>query len=326
MARKRRLEFPGACYHVINRGNYRTHIFQSEGAKAAFEVCLFEACAKSGWVLHAFVLMSNHYHLALETPEGNLVAGMHWLQATFANRFNQLRGERGHLFQGRYKALLVESGEALGQVCHYIHLNPVRAGLVSVAELADYRYSSYWYLRHPKQRPSFLDAQTALTEAGDLTDTPAGRSSYAAYLEWHAAEGPAGKSKAYVNLSRGWALGTEGFKQALIKDHALAAHSRAWESGGAREIREAQWAELLARCLRNLGKNTQTIAADRKSAPWKVAVAGLLKTRTQASNAWLAGQLTMGSPVAVSQYVGRMRRQDGPAAKLYTQLSEKTKT
>jgi REP element-mobilizing transposase RayT len=97
MARKRRLEFPGACYHVINRGNYRTHIFQSEGAKAAFEVCLFEACAKSGWVLHAFVLMSNHYHLALETPEGNLVAGMHWLQATFANRFNQLRGVTGRV-------------------------------------------------------------------------------------------------------------------------------------------------------------------------------------------------------------------------------------
>src|SRR5512147_1697273 len=103
MARKLRLEFPGACYHVINRGNYRADIFKTEGAKAAFEACLFEACEKSNWVLHAYVLMSNHYHLALETPDGNLVAGMQWLQATFANRFNKLRGERGHLFQGRYK-------------------------------------------------------------------------------------------------------------------------------------------------------------------------------------------------------------------------------
>jgi len=106
--------------------------FQDGGAKAAFESCLFEACAKSGWILHAFVLMRNHYHLALETPEGNLVAGMQWLQATFANRFNQRRGERGHLFQGRYKALLVEEGGPLGLVCHYIHLNPVRASVVTL--------------------------------------------------------------------------------------------------------------------------------------------------------------------------------------------------
>ena len=82
MPRQLRLEYPGACYHVINRGNYRADIFKSEGAKAAFEVCLFEACEKSGWVLHAFVLMSNHYHLALETPAGNLVTGMQWLQGS----------------------------------------------------------------------------------------------------------------------------------------------------------------------------------------------------------------------------------------------------
>src|ERR1035437_3443927 len=140
MSRKLRLEYPGACYHVINRGNYRTAIFKTEGAQAAFEACLFEACAKSNWVLHAFVVMSNHYHLALETPDGNLVVGMQWLQATFANRFNKLRGERGHLFQGRYKALLVEAGGPLGQVCHYLHLNPVRAGIVLPAELKTYRY------------------------------------------------------------------------------------------------------------------------------------------------------------------------------------------
>ncbi len=105
MARKLRLEFPGACYHVINRGNYRADIFHTEGAKSAFEGALVQACAKSGWHLHAFVIMRNHFHLALETPDGNLVTGMQWLQATFANRFNKLRGARGHLFQGRYKAL-----------------------------------------------------------------------------------------------------------------------------------------------------------------------------------------------------------------------------
>ena len=315
MPRKLRLEYPGACYHVINRGNYRADIFKTEGARAAFESCLFEACAKSDWVLHAFVVMSNHYHLALETPNGNLVVGMQWLQATFANRFNKLRGERGHLFQGRYKALLVEAGGPLGQVCHYLHLNPVRAGIVLPAELKTYRYSSYWYLGQPRARPKFLDLQTALSEAGELADTPAGRKQYGAYLAWQAAEGPAGRNKAYVSLSKGWALGTKDFKVALVKDHALAAEARAWESMGAREISEQQWTERLAACLRQAGRSAGEARRDRKSARWKIAIAAEMKQTTQVPNGWLAERLNMGSGMAVSQYVGRWRREGGQQEK-----------
>ena len=120
MPRKLRLEYPGAIYHVINRGNYRADVFRNEGAKAAFEACLFEACARCAWLLHGFVVMRNHFHLALETPDGNLAAGMQWLQATFANRFNRRRGEHGHLFQGRYKALPVEEGEALASLMEQV--------------------------------------------------------------------------------------------------------------------------------------------------------------------------------------------------------------
>jgi REP element-mobilizing transposase RayT len=308
MARKLRLEYPGACYHVLNRGNYRADVFQTEGARAAFETCLFEACTKSGWVLHAFVIMRNHYHLALETPQGNLVRGMQWLQATFANRFNHLRGERGHLFQGRYKALLVEDGETLGQVCHYLHLNPVRAGVVPVEQLGEFRHSSYWYLGRPKARPAFLHPETALAEAGGLPDTPAGRRSYADFLAWQAAEGPAGRNKAYASLSRGWALGTAGFKAALIKDHALVAETRAWAGEGAREIREARWTEELARCMAKLGKSEAEARTERKGAPWKAAVARRLKETTQASNGWISERLHMGRPEAVSVHVGRLRR------------------
>ena len=147
MARKLRLEYPGAIYHILNRGNYREGIFSTEGARNAFEGCLSEACEKSGWVVHGYCLMNNHYHLALETPEANLVAGMTWLQSTFANRFNRYRNERGHVFQGRYKALLVEGGEWLGNLCPYIHLNPVRAGLCDVGALKVYRHGSYYWER-----------------------------------------------------------------------------------------------------------------------------------------------------------------------------------
>ncbi|MEO6002339.1 MAG: transposase [Opitutus sp.] len=311
MARKLRLEFQGACYHVLNRGNYREHVFRDEPTRLAFETCLFEACEKSNWQLHAFVVMSNHYHLAIETPDGNLVAGMQWLQATFANRFNRFRGERGHLFQGRYKSLLVEPGDALGQVCHYLHLNPVRANVVSMPALKDYRASSYWHLRR-STRPRFLRVETALAEAGGLSDTPAGWKSYESYLAWQAAEGPAGKSKAYVSLSRGWALGTREFKTALIQDHQLAESSRAWETSGAQDIREAHWMTALTLGLKRLGKTDVDIKTDRKAAPWKVTLAAALKQTTQANNRWLSEQLNMGTPVAVSTHVGRWRRSLGP--------------
>lgn len=326
MPRKLRLEYPGACYHVINRGNYRSDIFKTEGAKVAFETCLFEACAKSGWLLHAYVLMSNHYHCALETPDGNLVSGMQWLQATFANRFNKLRGARGHLFQGRYKSLIVEEGLPLGQVCHYIQLNPVRAGVATVESLQDYRFSSYWYLSRPKQRPGFLRFETMLIEAGGLPDNPAGWRSYQDYLAWQVTDGPAGRSKAYVQLSKGWALGGTDFKRALVHDHALAASSRAWEHQGAQEIRGEQWRQALERCLRKAGKSQADIKAGRKSAEWKVAIAAALKLKTQASNRWLCEELHMGTPVSVSQLVGLLQRQGGAAAKLRDEFTEILKT
>lgn len=306
MARKLRLEYPGAIYHVINRGNYRSWMFKTEGARLAFESCLFEACERGGWVLHAFVIMGNHYHLAVETPQGNLAAGMQWLQSTFANRFNTLRGEHGHLFQGRYKCLLVEAGDALAQVCHYLHLNPVRAGIVPIGRLSEYRASSYWYLKRPQARPAFLRMEAALAGAGELSDQAAGWKSYASYLAWQAAEGPAGKNAAYVSLTRGWAIGGGEFKEALLRDQAVATEARAWESEGAREVRAAHWRKALERVLAEVPESCR--ADQRKSAPWKVAVAAHLKSTSDVPNGWLAEQLGMGSPFYVSKHVGLLRR------------------
>jgi REP element-mobilizing transposase RayT len=307
MARKLRLEFPGAIYHVINRGNYRQWIFRTPGARHAFEACLFEACTRSAWQLHAFVVMGNHFHLALETPHGNLAAGMHWLQATFASRFNRLRGEHGHLFQDRYKSLLVEAGSPLGALCHYIHLNPARAGVIPVARLAEYRHSSYWHLHHPRQRPGFLRAETGLAEAGGLADTPAGRRRYHSYLAWQMADGPAGRSAAYVSMSRGWALGGVGFKRSLLQDHRVPEETRAWERAGAKQVREEKWRMALEKLLAAVPAGTK--ADHRGAAPWKVAIAVALKASTEADNRWLAQQLMIGSPRYLAKLVslGRAR-------------------
>src|SRR5437867_3460666 len=107
MARPFRLEYPGAIYHLMARGNHGQQIFRGDADRRSLLETLGEACQKTGWRVHAYVLMSNHYHLLLETPEANLVSGMKWLQGTYTQRYNSRHKVRGHLFQGRYKAVVV---------------------------------------------------------------------------------------------------------------------------------------------------------------------------------------------------------------------------
>ena len=315
MARKVRLEYEGAIYRVINRGNYRSWIFEAEGTRKAFEKCLFEACEKSDWVLHAYVLMGNHYHLAIETPHGNLVAGMTWLQSTFATRFNRYRKESGHLFQGRYKALAVQDEGWLGNLCQYIHLNPVRAGLIDVKGLRDYRFSTYWYLWRPRKRPEIINVETCLESAGELKDTPAGRKNYEKYLEWMNEDDQVKKEACFDAMSRGWALGGKDFKKELLNEHRERLGRMDLGEDDVRELRRLQWEEVANRCLATLGKGSREIASEAKSVPWKVAVAAFLKRKTQASNPWIAKKLNMGTPNGVSHYVGLINQ--APGRKIY---------
>ena len=307
MLRKLRLEFPGAIYHVINRGNYRLNVFEDDGSKTAFEKCLFEACEKSHWRLHAHVIMSNHFHLALETPEGNLTAGMQWMLSTFSTRFNRLRKEKGHVFQGRYKALSVEPGAYLGRLCHYIHLNPVRAGLIDVAGLKDWRYGSYWWLWHGEGRPEFLRPMTGPKQEGIMDEGNEGLAAYQSFLDWQAREGPAGQTALYECLSRGWALAGEDFKKELLRDREVAGLAKGWEAEGGEQLRKQQWKQQLNDGMRRLGKTSADLTADRKSAPWKIALAVNLRSATQASNAWIAANLNMGQASSVSAFVSRVR-------------------
>jgi REP element-mobilizing transposase RayT len=149
MARSVRIEYPGAFYHVLSRGDRREAIFLDEDDRLLFLEALGEMCGRTGHRIHSYVLMSNHYHLLLETPEPNLVAGMKWLQGTYTQRFNRRHRLSGHLFQGRYKALPVEDArerdDGFAALSEYIHLNPVRARLVAGPKwaLKDYRWSSY---------------------------------------------------------------------------------------------------------------------------------------------------------------------------------------
>lgn len=307
MARKLRIEYPGALYHVINRGNYRTDVFASDGAKDAFLSCLGEACEKSGWKVQAYVVMRNHYHLALETPRGNLVDGMQWLQSTYASRFNRMRGEHGHVFQGRYQAILVEDGGHFGPVAHYIHLNPVRARIVKARGAGTYRWSSLHLLAKAKERPAWLSLEDALHSAGELVDTPAGHAAYAEYLVWLSEDWAAQRAFAFENMCSGWAIGTQGFKRDLIETHTGVLAAQGLESA-ATEIKHEAWSKAVEACMEALGKTRADIEADIKAAPWKVAIAAHLRRVSTVKNPWLAENLRMGDPDGVSRYVSEARR------------------
>jgi REP element-mobilizing transposase RayT len=314
MPRKLRLEFSGACYHVLNRGNYRRNLFATDGAAESFERCLFEAVGRFGWRLHAFVIMRNHFHLALETPEPNLSAGMRWLQATWAARFNRRHGETGRPFQGRYKALHVEPGHALAQVAHYIHLNPVRAKVVPAERLLEFRWSSLPRFA-ARVRPAGLSGETVLAQSGELADTPAGWRSYLAYLGVLAEEDGRRREEKFGRLSRGWAVGSGDFR-AKLRTELLAQSEGAARFGllGAdrdahQQVRTELWEEKLQAAAKALQIDLAHLGP-KKSAADKVALAAVLKTVTGVTNRWLADRLAMGAPASVSQFVRRFQRRD----------------
>ncbi|MDP1707696.1 MAG: transposase [Gammaproteobacteria bacterium] len=141
MARPLRLEFPGAIYHVTSRGNARNAIFLDNEDRGLFLGCLGEVIARFGWLCHAYCLMDNHYHLLIETPEGNLSLGMRQLNGVYTQRFNRRHGRVGHVLQGRFKAIVVDRDSYLLELCRYVVLNPIRAGMVEKIER--YAWSSY---------------------------------------------------------------------------------------------------------------------------------------------------------------------------------------
>jgi len=266
----------------------------------AFEKCLFEVVERCGWRLFAYVLMSNHYHLAIETPEANLVVGMQWLQSTFAIRFNRFRNERGHVFQGRYKAILVEENRPLSGLIDYIHLNPVRAGLCDIKTLKNYRLSSYakYWDRHS---PVGLDRKTVLS-LHDLPDNLAGMRKYAQLLEMREEGDPEARAKLERKYCHGWFLGSSQARKALAKELATDTETE-WEGKTFREIASVQWERIVQEEMASLEKNEEMVLSDRKGAHWKVEIARRLRKETTASNPWIAQRLNMGHPSRVSNLI-----------------------
>jgi REP element-mobilizing transposase RayT len=218
MARKPRVQYEGAIYHVLSRGDRREEIFLEDKDREMFLATLTEACQKTGWQVHAYCLMKNHFHIVLETPRANLVDGMKWFLGTYTSRFNRKHKVFGHLFSGRYKALPVDGGERgyLKTVCDYVHLNPVRAKLLRPGEaLRQFPWSSYvHYLAAPGKRPGWLQCDRLLGESGIPKDSPAGRKHLEEIMEQRR---KLDNREAFQGVRRGWCLGSDEFRGELLE-------------------------------------------------------------------------------------------------------------
>lgn len=164
MARPLRLEFAGAVYHVTSRGDRREDIYLDDDDRREWLVVLALVCDRFNWVVHAYCQMTNHYHLVVETVEANLSAGMRQLNGLYTQRFNRRHGQVGHLFQGRYKAILVQKEAHLLELSRYVVLNPVRAGMVELPE--SWEWSSYPLVMADTLSPEWLDTDWLLSQFG----------------------------------------------------------------------------------------------------------------------------------------------------------------
>jgi len=252
--------------------------------------------------------MRNHYHIVLETPRPNLVEGMHWLQSTVATRFNRFRDERGHLFQGRYHSGLIEDYRVLGHVVDYVHLNPVRAGIVAADQAASFRWSSLGRFVRGERLPWLV--ATKWLEGLHLANNPEGWRSYQAHLIELNGNLAEQQRMGWKGFSYGWALGCESWRKTVsdaYKDHAL--HPGIEASAG-RDLREASWTGKLQQALKKQGRTETEMSSARKGEPWKVSLAQWMRSECGASCIWLSKRLYLGTPSSARSLLCRANKRE----------------
>jgi REP element-mobilizing transposase RayT len=306
MARKLRLEYPGAIYHVMNRGDRREPIFLDDEDRGLFLETLGQACLKTDWQVHAFCLMNHHFHLVVETPVANLVAGRKWFWGTYTTRFNRRHKLYGHLFSGRYKSLLVDgSGSGyLRTVCDYVHLNPVRARMLAAEPpLRQFLWSRFGqYVQRPQRRCSWIRVDRLLGEMGIGGDSADGRKRFEQMME---ARRAADLAKSFQAVRRGWCLGAKEFRQELLAQMKTPSASHYGEE--LYESAEEKACRVLATELRRFKWAEKELERRTKGDRVKVRIAARLRRETTMTVAWIARKLKMGSRQYVAQLLAQER-------------------
>jgi putative transposase len=208
MARPLRIEYDGALYHVTSRGNERRAIFRDDTDRELFLNTLAEVVERFHWICHAYCLMDNHYHLVIETPDGNLSKGMRQLNGVYTQAFNRRHRRVGHLFQGRFKAILVQKESYFLEVCRYVVLNPVRAR--AVARPQQWRWSSYGATAGAISAHRCLTSEEILGQFGQRRALAQQK-----YREFIAAG--VGEGSIWEEVKAQSILGVDGFTDALVE-------------------------------------------------------------------------------------------------------------
>jgi REP element-mobilizing transposase RayT len=301
------------------RGDGGKVVFQTDDDRLVFLKRLEETCGSCGWRVHAWVLMGNHFHLLLETPQPNLVAGMKWLLGVFSQGWNRARGRQGHVFQGRYKSVPVNGSDTDSYyfriVADYIHLNPARAGLAGgrSGKLADYGWSSLPCYAKGKG-PQWLEMERVL-KSFHLAESGRGRRAYVDWLEARAAnDGGNIDQKAQDALRRGWYLGEDTFRDRLLdlvdKVKGVKSRKRRTSECVGRDYVKLDAERFIETCGPHLGLPTGVaeLARLRKGDKRKAILAALLRRRTTVGFEWIATRLQMGHPGSVSRLVCGVKR------------------
>jgi len=207
MTRPLRIEYAGAVYHITSRGNEKKAVFKDDQDRINFLNTLQHVNKRYNWLCHAYCMMDNHYHLLIETPDGNLSLGMRQLNGVYTQLFNKLHQRTGHLFQGRYKSILIQKDSHLLEVCRYVVLNPVRARMVERPE--DWKWSSYRATAGRESAPPCLTADWILGQFS-RTRGKAGKK-YRQFVEWGI-----GKETIWREVKGQSILGEDDFVEGLI--------------------------------------------------------------------------------------------------------------
>lgn len=230
MTRPLRLEFPGALYHVTSRGDRQQSIYLDDSDRRAWQAALGLVCKRHNFVIHSFCQMGNHFHLLIETVDANLSRGMRQLNGAYTQHFNRRHRMVGHLFQGRYKAILVQKESYLLELCRYIALNPVRANIAKSPD--DWQWSSHHFLVNSTSPPLWLEHDQLLARFGNTRDSA--MSAYRAFLL-----AGIGEPNPLTATRHGVLLGDNAF---------IAAHGR----------------------LQQSGKLMETVRAERRAVAWSI--------------------------------------------------------
>ncbi|MDA3895087.1 MAG: transposase [Desulfobacteraceae bacterium] len=205
MSRAWRIEYEGAYYHLMSRGNDGQDIYLSDEDRRLFLETLAEMASRFEVDIFAYVLMSNHYHLLVQTRLANLKKAMQWMGSTYTRRFNNCHGKTGHLFQGRYKSILVQNDAYVMQLSCYIHRNPLRAGIVN--RLIDYPWSSYGVYAYDQKRPEWLSTELILS----YFKNPIPQKQYREKVQRYAAE----EKRLLEDLRHSLILGAQNFVEEI---------------------------------------------------------------------------------------------------------------